>query len=124
MFFTTINRRIMYTWEEIRNKVNDFIATLEYERAPEKLYEPITYTLQQGGKRIRPVIFLMAYNLFKEDIEKALYPAVAMEVYHNYTLIHDDVMDKADIRRGLPTVWAKWGESPAILSGDTMLVLA
>ena len=114
----------MYTWEEIRNKVNDFIAALEYERAPEKLYEPITYTLQQGGKRIRPVIFLMAYNLFKEDIEKALYPAVAMEVYHNYTLIHDDVMDKADIRRGLPTVWAKWGESPAILSGDTMLVLA
>jgi len=67
---------------------------------------------------------LLAYNLFDENIEKALYPAVAMEVYHNYTLIHDDVMDKADIRRGKPTVWVKWGENPAILSGDTMQVLA
>ena len=114
----------MYSLEEIREKVNNFIAQLKYERAPLALYEPITYTLSQGGKRIRPVAFLMAYNLFKEDIETALYPAVAMEVYHNYTLIHDDVMDKADMRRGKPTVWTKWGENPAILSGDTMLVLA
>lgn len=114
----------MYSQEEIRTKVNDFIAHLEYTREPKALYEPITYTLQQGGKRIRPVAFIMAYNLFKEEIEAALYPAVAMEVYHNYTLIHDDVMDKADIRRGKPTVWTKWGENPAILSGDTMLVLA
>lgn len=114
----------MYSWKEIRDKVNEFISTLEYERTPEKIYYPITYTLQQGGKRVRPVILLMAYNLYKEEIENALYPAVAMEVYHNYTLIHDDVMDKADIRRGLPTVWTKWGENQAILSGDTMFVLA
>lgn len=114
----------MYSWKEIRDKVNEFISTLEYERTPEKIYHPITYTLQQGGKRVRPVILLMAYNLYKEEIENALYPAVAMEVYHNYTLIHDDVMDKADIRRGLPTVWTKWGENQAILSGDTMFVLA
>ena len=114
----------MYSREEIREKVNNFIAQLKYERAPLALYEPITYTLSQGGKRIRPVAFLMAYNLFKEDIETALYPAVAMEVYHNYTLIHDDVMDKATIRRGQPTVWTKWGENEAILSGDTMFVLA
>ena len=114
----------MFNCKEILNRVNEFIATLEYEREPKALYAPITYTLQQSGKRIRPVALLLAYNLFDENIDKALYPAVAMEVYHNYTLIHDDVMDRADIRRGKPTVWTKWGENPAILSGDTMQVLA
>lgn len=114
----------MYSWEELRNKVNDFISNLKYAREPLALYEPITYTIAQGGKRVRPVALLMAYNLYKEDVEKALYPAVAMETYHNYTLIHDDVMDKATIRRGQPTVWTKWGENEAILSGDTMFVLA
>lgn len=114
----------MFNCKEILNRVNEFITTLEYEREPKALYAPITYTLQQSGKRIRPVAMLLAYNLFDENIDNALYPAVAMEVYHNYTLIHDDVMDKADIRRGKPTVWVKWGENPAILSGDTMQVLA
>ena len=114
----------MYTWEELRDKVNLFIDNLQFEREPRELYAPIRYTLEQSGKRVRPVLFLMAYNLYKEDIDKALYPAVAMETYHNYTLIHDDVMDRADIRRGKPTVCAKWGDIPAILSGDTMLVLA
>lgn len=114
----------MYSWEELRNKVNGFISDLKYAREPLALYEPITYTIAQGGKRVRPVALLMAYNLYKEDVEKALYPAVAMETYHNYTLIHDDVMDKAAIRRGQPTVWTKWGENEAILSGDTMFVLA
>ena len=114
----------MYCWEELRNRVNDFISNLKYAREPLALYEPITYTIAQGGKRVRPVALLMAYNLYKEDVEKALYPAVAMETYHNYTLIHDDVMDKATIRRGQPTVWKKWGENEAILSGDTMFVLA
>ena len=114
----------MYSWEELRNRVNDFISNLKYAREPLALYEPITYTIAQGGKRVRPVALLMAYNLYKEDVEKALYPAVAMETYHNYTLIHDDVMDKATIRRGQPTVWKKWGENEAILSGDTMFVLA
>lgn len=114
----------MYNWEELRDKVNEFIDRLEFEREPRELYAPIRYTLAQSGKRVRPVLFLMAYNLYKESIEDALYPAVAMETYHNYTLIHDDVMDRADIRRGMPTVCAKWGDVPAILSGDTMLVLA
>lgn len=114
----------MYTWEELRDKVNRFIADLEFEREPRELYAPIRYTLEQSGKRVRPVLFLMAYNLYKENVDEALYPAVAMETYHNYTLIHDDVMDRADIRRGMPTVCAKWGDVPAILSGDTMLVLA
>ena len=114
----------MYNWEQIRDEVNRFIASIKFEREPLELYKPIRYTIEQSGKRVRPVLCLMAYNLYKEDITEALYPAVAMETYHNYTLIHDDVMDRADIRRGKPTVCAKWGDTAAILSGDTMLLLA
>lgn len=114
----------MYSWEQIREMVNAFIAQLDFERDPKELYRPITYTLSQSGKRVRPVLLLMAYNMYKENVADMLYPAVAMETYHNYTLLHDDVMDRADMRRGKPTVAAKWGTNPAILSGDTMLVLA
>ena len=114
----------MYNWEEIRDQVNRFIDGLEFEREPRELYAPIRYTIEQSGKRVRPVLFLLAYNMYKESLEEALYPAVAVETYHNYTLIHDDVMDRALIRRGKPTVCAKWGDTAAILSGDTMLVLA
>lgn len=114
----------MYSREQIRELVNKFISELEIEKEPKELYRPIAYTLSQSGKRVRPVLFLMAYNIFKENVAEALYPAVAMETYHNYTLIHDDVMDRAVIRRGQPTVAAKWGDNAAILSGDTMLVLA
>lgn len=114
----------MYNWEEVRDLINDFIENLKFEREPRELYAPIRYTLSQSGKRVRPVLFVMAYNMYKERVEEALYPAVAMETYHNYTLIHDDVMDRATIRRGKPTVCAKWGDTAAILSGDTMLVLA
>ena len=114
----------MYNWEEVRDLINDFIENLHFEREPRELYAPIRYTLSQSGKRVRPVLFVMAYNMYKECVEEALYPAVAMETYHNYTLIHDDVMDRATIRRGKPTVCAKWGDTAAILSGDTMLVLA
>lgn len=114
----------MYSWNEIRNQVNDFIDNLKFEREPYKLYEPVRYTISQSGKRVRPVLFLMAYNMYKDDLKEAFYPAVALETYHNYTLIHDDVMDDADLRRGMPTVYAKWGQNAAILSGDSMLVLA
>lgn len=114
----------MYSSENLRVMVDSFIERLSFEREPQELYAPIRYTISQGGKRVRPVLFLMAYNLYKEDVDAALYPAVAMETYHNYTLIHDDVMDRAEMRRGMPTVCAKWGDIPAILSGDTMLVLA
>lgn len=119
-----LNITTMYNWEETRDIVNEFIDKLEFEREPLELYAPIRYTLAQSGKRVRPVLFLMAYNIYKENIQEALYPAVAVETYHNYTLIHDDVMDRATIRRGKPTVCAKWGDTAAILSGDTMLVLA
>jgi geranylgeranyl diphosphate synthase type II len=114
----------MYSWEELRDIVNEFIDKLEFEREPRELYAPVRYTLEQSGKRVRPVLFLLAYNMYKECVREALYPAVAVETYHNYTLIHDDVMDRAVIRRGKPTVCAKWGDTAAILSGDIMLVLA
>jgi geranylgeranyl diphosphate synthase type II len=114
----------MYSWEQAREALNIFIENLKFEREPQELYAPIRYTIAQSGKRVRPVLCLMAYNLYKENVEDVLYPAVAMETYHNHTLIHDDVMDRATIRRGKPTVCAKWGDTPAILSGDTMLLLA
>jgi geranylgeranyl diphosphate synthase type II len=91
---------------------------------PANLYAPVEYALEAGGKRIRPVLALMACNLFGDDIQPALIPAVALEVFHNFTLLHDDVMDHADIRRNRPTVHRRWSENVAILSGDAMQVLA
>lgn len=114
----------MMTADEILNKVNDFLANLPYERKPFSLYEPVKYVLSLGGKRIRPTLMLLAYNLFKENPEKILMNAVALETYHNYTLLHDDLMDNADLRRGHETVHKKWDANTAILSGDSMLVLS
>lgn len=114
----------MYNASQLLEKINAFIAALDYKRPPVGLYEPVEYTLALGGKRIRPVLMLMAYNLYKEEVDDILFPAAAIETYHNYTLLHDDLMDKADLRRGNPTVHKKWDENTAILSGDTMLVLA
>lgn len=114
----------MLTATEIQEKVNAYIASLPYERRPKSLYDPIEYVLAAGGKRIRPSFVLMAYNLFHDDVDRILPVATALETYHNYTLLHDDLMDKADMRRGRPTVHKKWDDNTAILSGDTMLVLA
>lgn len=114
----------MLTSKEILKKVNEFIDQLPYERKPQSLYDPIKYVLSIGGKRVRPVLMLLAYNLYKEDPERILMPACALETYHNYTLLHDDLMDNADVRRGVPTVHRKWDANTAILSGDSMLVLA
>lgn len=91
---------------------------------PDELYEPITYILGLGGKRIRPVLTLMACNLFKEDVNDAINPALAVEIFHNFTLLHDDIMDKAPMRRNNPTVHQKWNENIAILSGDAMNIIA
>ncbi|MCD8305506.1 MAG: polyprenyl synthetase family protein [Prevotella sp.] len=104
--------------------VNAFLENVPRGRQPETLYEPIAYTLSGGGKRLRPVLLLMAYGLFRDDFEKVLPVAAGLETYHNYTLLHDDLMDKSDLRRGRPTVHKKWDENTAILSGDAMLVLA
>lgn len=115
---------MLYNASQLQNKVNSYIAALAYKRPPVGLYEPVEYTLALGGKRIRPVLMLMAYNVYKEEVDEILSSAVAIETYHNYTLLHDDLMDKADLRRGHLTVHKKWDENTAILSGDTMLVLA
>ena len=114
----------MLNSSEILKLVNDYLSQLPYERKPKSLYEPVEYVLSIGGKRIRPVLTLMGYNLWKEDPERILMPAVGLETYHNYTLLHDDLMDNADMRRGHETVHRRWDANKAILSGDSMLVLA
>lgn len=91
---------------------------------PETLYAPVDYAMEAGGKRLRPVLMLMAADAFGDDPERALAPAVGIELFHNFTLLHDDVMDNSDTRRGRPSVMAKWDINTAILSGDTMLTLA
>ena len=110
--------------DEILGIVNDYIQHMPFDRKPMSLYEPIRYVLSMGGKRMRPVLMLLAYNLFKDDPQSILSSACALETYHNYTLLHDDLMDNADLRRGHETVHKKWDANTAILSGDSMLVLA
>lgn len=104
--------------------ITSYIDNLPYDRQPSSLYDPIKYVLSLGGKRIRPMLMLMSYSLFKDDAASILPQAVALETYHNFTLLHDDLMDNADVRRGMPTVHRKWDANTAILSGDTMLILA
>ncbi len=104
--------------------INKEILNLDWKREPYGLYEPIEYTLAAGGKRVRPQLAMIASQLFGGKDEEVLPAALALEVFHNFTLLHDDVMDKADVRRGRPTVHIKWNENTAILSGDQMLIEA
>ncbi|MCW8940754.1 MAG: polyprenyl synthetase family protein, partial [Flavobacteriales bacterium] len=113
------------------DKLTNFIQIVEeaieknaYKKQPQSLYAPINYTLALGGKRIRPGLLLLANDLFNGKPEKAINAALAIEVFHNFTLVHDDIMDNAPIRRGKPTVFKKWDVNTAILSGDVMLVEA
>ena len=114
----------MHTFNEYLERVNNAIKAIPYPEQPSHLYEPITYTMDLGGKRLRPVLVLMACEAVGGDINRALTPAIGLEMFHNFTLLHDDVMDKADIRRGKPPVHAKWDDNTAILSGDAMLTMA
>lgn len=114
----------MYTNAEILRMVNEALENKEYDRKPQSLYEPMKYVLSLGGKRIRPVLMLMGYNLYREDVERIMTNALAIETYHNYTLLHDDLMDRADVRRGKPCVHKVWDDNTAVLSGDAMLVLS
>lgn len=98
------------------------IGAMAFGKQPESLYEPIRYMMRLGGKRIRPILTLLSYSLFREDIKNIVPYAAAVEVFHNFTLMHDDIMDKAPLRRGKATVHEKWNLSTAILSGDVMLV--
>ncbi len=117
----------MYSVKELQKIVNDEIKNRSEELKklnPSKLYSPVNYSLEIGGKRLRPVLLLLSYNLFSDDIKAALPAAIAIEVFHNFTLLHDDIMDKADVRRNQPTVHNKFDENSAILSGDAMAFLA
>ncbi len=112
------------TAKEIQQVVEKEINRLDWKLKPYSLYEPVEYVLSLGGKRIRPVFSLLACQLFEDEFENALKPALAVEVFHNFTLLHDDIMDKAEMRRNQPTVHVKWDENRAILSGDAMLIKA
>ncbi|MCL3780378.1 polyprenyl synthetase family protein [Prolixibacteraceae bacterium JC049] len=109
--------------ERINQKIEEELKEVQ-TKEPAGLYSPIIYTLQRGGKRIRPVLALLTYNMYREDLEKVYPAALAIEIFHNFTLLHDDIMDDADIRRGEPTVHKRFNENAAILSGDAMSILA
>lgn len=114
----------MLSFEEILQKIEQEISLLRFEYPPKSLYTPIEYILSLGGKRIRPALTLMACNLYKDNVKDAIKPALGLEVFHNFTLLHDDLMDKADKRRNKPTVHKVWNDNTAILSGDAMLIAA
>ena len=110
--------------EVFLNAIQTEIASTKYGESPAELYEPIDYLMSLGGKKMRPLLTIMATNIFSDDWQKAVKPAIGVEVFHNFTLMHDDIMDAAPIRRGKPTVHEKWNENIAILSGDVMMVCA
>ena len=114
----------MKSFQEYLETVNQAIAAIPYPAAPSKLYEPISYHMALGGKRVRPVLTLMACEAMGGELSQALDAAVGLEMFHNFTLLHDDVMDNADVRRGKTTVHRRWNANTAILSGDTMLTIA
>ena len=113
-----------YTISQLQDLFNKYLASLRYDMEPKGLYDPINYELELGGKRLRPLLLMLAYQLYKDDVEHVLPQAAGIETYHNFTLLHDDVMDKADRRRGKLTVHKIWNENTAILSGDAMTILA
>lgn len=108
----------------LHDAIEQALAAIDYPAQPQGLYAPIAYTLGGGGKRLRPTLLLLSYSLYRDDWQRALPAAVGVEVYHNHTLLHDDLMDRADLRRGRPTVHARWDDNTAVLSGDAMLILA
>lgn len=111
-------------FEQAQHRVEEELAKVNLVASPELLYQPIAYTLSSGGKRIRPALCLMACKAFGGDLGLAVSPALALEIFHNFTLLHDDIMDNDDVRRNRPTVHKKWNQNTAILSGDAMQILA
>ncbi len=114
----------MQTQEKYLDLVENYLAQTEFPAEPELLYTPISYSLAGGGKRLRPVLLMLSHALYSEQAHEALPAAAAVEMFHNFTLLHDDIMDHALLRRGKPSVYAKWGENVAILSGDAMMIAA
>ena len=114
----------MQTNEQLLSAIENYLAQTEFPAEPELLYAPIGYSLAGGGKRLRPMLLTLSCGIFSDDVKQALPAAAAVEVFHNFTLLHDDIMDNAAVRRGKPSVYAKWGPSVAILSGDAMMICA
>lgn len=114
----------MHTLENLQKLIKESFEKLNFDQKPDELYDPINYILDLGGKRLRPALCLLACDMFGGEILHALNPAMGIEIFHNFTLLHDDIMDEAPIRRGKPTVHLKWNPNVAILSGDTMMALA
>ena len=112
----------MQNLEQLQLLIEQEIEKINYPNSPKKLYQPIDYVMGLGGKRMRPILVLMAHQLFNDDLTKAISPALAIEVFHNFTLLHDDIMDNAHLRRGKKTVHEKWNSNVAILSGDVMMI--
>lgn len=110
--------------KEYTDQINTYIAAIDLGRQPAELYQPVQYCLSNGGKRIRPLMALLACDMFEGEIDKVMGPAVGMEIFHNFTLMHDDIMDQAPLRRGKPSVYKKWNANTAILSGDVMFAMA
>ena len=114
----------MQTNEQLLSAIENYLAQTEFPAEPELLYAPIGYSLAGGGKRLRPMLLMLSNGIFTDKIQHALPAAAAVEVFHNFTLLHDDIMDNAAVRRGKPSVYARWGGNVAILSGDAMLISA
>ena len=122
--FVGTKSTIMEKIKQLQQDFADFMAKTDFNGQPKELYEPIAYTILQSGKRLRPMLCLLANDMFGGDEQQALWPALALETFHNFTLIHDDIMDQAPLRRGKETVYQKWNSNIAILSGDAMLAKA
>lgn len=116
--------QFMISANQIQQTFEEYLQNLDYSHNPDNLYAPIRYVLSLGGKRIRPTLLVLAYNMYANNVESVFNVAAGMEIFHNFTLLHDDVMDNAEMRRGSLTVHKKWNENTAILSGDGMFVLA
>lgn len=114
----------MFTFQECQDIINKAFKNIDLKKEPVNLYQPIEYILSMEGKRIRPALVLMACNLFSDNIEQAIFPAIGLEIFHNFTLVHDDIMDNSPIRRNQTTIHKKWNNNIAILSGDAMCIIA
>jgi len=114
----------MHNLKELQEKIKQGISEINFNQDPSELYEPIEYVMNLGGKRMRPALCLLACDFFGGDINKAIDPALGIEIFHNFTLLHDDIMDQAPLRRGKPSVHLKWNPNIAILSGDTMMAIS
>ena len=127
-FFQSLSNLLIFVYmnkdQDLHSIIQEAISSIEYPQTAKNLFAPIQYTLSMGGKRIRPLLTLMSTKLFGGDIEKAITPAIGIETFHNFTLLHDDLMDNADMRRNNPTVHKKWDANTAILSGDAMQIMA